>query len=349
MPSGARPVPVDPVTNKRTQGDYEFFYKGEFNAEDYKGECGFKYPFRHGADPHCMFPDDRKGKLDADMLKKLGLTKDRMDDGDLLFFLQLLLPVIDPKHSKVAGDQRLPFFTAVQQWSNMYAMQIGLGGAYGHKYTLLEVEEIVKYFGVVLRDGALGGSHGDIHRRWRKGPASDKETIAAMYHSRWLQCKRVIHLCDNNLAPKFGEPGYDPAYKFDYIWKCLCHNTNFATDEAPLDVSCDETTYATGATGPGHAGMIVKLYHKKASNGGQVVVAIDSCGCRIRGYCHRHKLHPRFEEEGWSAAGPCEARRVCEQIMNGDTASSVKCRWLCWSVTLTEILSRTMTVKKSTR
>ena len=318
LPSGAQPVPVDPATNKRTQGGYEFFYNGEFNAEDFKGECGFKYPFRHGADPHCMFPDDRAGKLDAFMLELMGLTKERMEGKDALFFLNLLLPLVDPKTSGVMGDQRLPFFTQVVQWSNMYALQIGLGGPMKHKYKLLELYEIVRYFGVVLRDGALGGSHGDIHRRWREGPAQDDDICMSIYHSRWLQIKRVIKLCDNNFAKKRGEPGYDPAYKFDYIWKCLCHNTNFNTDKAPLDLSADETSYATGAMGPKFAGMIVVLHNKKVSKGGQAVVAIDHCGCRIRAYCHRHKMHPKFDEEGWTAEGPCEARRICEQIKNGD-------------------------------
>jgi hypothetical protein len=74
------------------------------------------------------------------------------------------------------------------------------------------------------RDGVLGGSHGAIYRRW------SMETASAITHSRWLQIKRVYYkICDNDLAPKKGDADYDPAYKYDYIYKCLIHNINELT------------------------------------------------------------------------------------------------------------------------
>ena len=63
-----------------------------------------------------------------------------------------------------------------------------------------------------------------------------------MTHSRWLQIKRCYKFCDNDLAPKRGEPGYDPAYKYDYAWKSLVHNVNALTYSADLDQCGDETT-----------------------------------------------------------------------------------------------------------
>jgi hypothetical protein len=53
------------------------------------------------------------------------------------------------------------------------------------------------------------------------------EIAGAIMHTRWLQVKRVYKICcDNDLAPKKGEPDFDPTYKYDYIYKCLVHNIN---------------------------------------------------------------------------------------------------------------------------
>ena len=56
-----------------------------------------------------MFPDDRKGRLNPDLLEMMGLTSERMQECDALFFYQLLLPICDPSKSGVAGDPRRPF------------------------------------------------------------------------------------------------------------------------------------------------------------------------------------------------------------------------------------------------
>ena len=53
-------------------------------------------------------PAKRKGCLDANRLRAHGLTGERMKN-DPFFFLQLLLPVCDPKRSGIDGDDRMPF------------------------------------------------------------------------------------------------------------------------------------------------------------------------------------------------------------------------------------------------
>ena len=99
--------------------------------------------YRSGATRDNMFPPNRHGKLDLTVLKRLGLSKERMleEDGapDALFFHQLILPIhqIDPKHwtgipSTVKDDPRLPFYNKVSKWSNLYALsKLDLGGGYG--------------------------------------------------------------------------------------------------------------------------------------------------------------------------------------------------------------------------
>ena len=87
LPTGARPVPED-RSGKRVDGGWEFFYKGEWESS---------HSHRHGATRENLFPDERIGSLDGDLLKKMGLTAERVTDCDSLFFHQLLLPVCNPK------------------------------------------------------------------------------------------------------------------------------------------------------------------------------------------------------------------------------------------------------------
>jgi hypothetical protein len=104
-------------------------------------------------------------------------------------------------------------------------------------------EELLHFDMAVVQDGALGGMGGAIYRRWNIGRSNyDPEIAAAIIHTRWLQVKRVYKMCDNDLAPKKGDADCDPAYKFDYIYKCLIHNINELTQLGDLDLCGDETT-----------------------------------------------------------------------------------------------------------
>ena len=88
LPTGA--TPVKEIGGKHSVGDWEFHYSGWSHSDG-------SAPYRSGANPHDLFPDARKGSLDADVLQKLGLNPQRMHDCDALFFYQLLLPMCDPK------------------------------------------------------------------------------------------------------------------------------------------------------------------------------------------------------------------------------------------------------------
>jgi hypothetical protein len=84
---------------------------------------------------------------------------------DAFFFLQLLLPVCDPKRSGIKDDPRVPFCTKVEGWTQKYAHSIGLGGSYGHEFKAVMVPELVHFESVLVRDGVHGGSNGALHRR----------------------------------------------------------------------------------------------------------------------------------------------------------------------------------------
>ena len=61
--------------------------------------------------------------------------------------------------------------------------------------------------------------------------------------SRFLQIKSTVKLNNNLTTPKKGEEGYDPASKYDYMFKVLCHNMNYVTEVADSDAAADESSW----------------------------------------------------------------------------------------------------------
>jgi hypothetical protein len=101
MPAGAVPVPIDAVTGKREAGGYEFFYEGWNKDNPTRENCRF------GANREDLFPADRDVTLGVTFLKNIGLSKQRIEECDALFFYQLLLPIVDPAMSGIKGDTRI--------------------------------------------------------------------------------------------------------------------------------------------------------------------------------------------------------------------------------------------------
>ena len=237
-PSGAIVVPEND-DGRREMGGYQFYYEG-WSPDDFDKETFV----RDDATRKDLRPASRMGRLDIDVLKKHGLTKERLEK-DPLFFFQLLLPICNPKLSGIEGDDRIPYFTHVRTCTNMYAVgQKGWGGGYGHEYKLTNEAEMVNWTGVSIRHGAREGNPGSYHTRWCKDDPNYDEMIArSMTSSRFQQVKSVFKLNDNVASPKRGMEGYDPASKYDHIYKTMCHNMNYVTDKADLDCGIDESTW----------------------------------------------------------------------------------------------------------
>jgi hypothetical protein len=80
MPAGTVFVHINAVTGKREEGGYELFYQGWKQENPTRENCRF------GATREDLFPTDRDVELDATFLKKMGLSKQRMEQCDALFF-----------------------------------------------------------------------------------------------------------------------------------------------------------------------------------------------------------------------------------------------------------------------
>jgi hypothetical protein len=318
LPTGAMPVPKDDEGDRKVK-DWHFHYKG------WTGDATVPI-FRSGATRDNMFPECRKGSLDEGVLHRLGLTVERMQekDGapDALFFYQLLLPMHNinnkvMKSTTVRNDPRKPFYVPVSVWSNMYAaageLHI-LGSGYGHRFEQVEPPELIKWDGSIVMDGVLGSSHGGMLRRFdtREDNTSFNKTIAdAFTKSRWLEIKRVYKMCNNLTSKRRGEEGYDPAYKYDYLYDVLIHNVNAVTRDAGLDLCGDETTFGFNGWGEAGSGLLGLIMNKPGiTRGGQIVVVSDVDRIRPRAYVHRHKLQPKL----FTIQGQNEVRLICERL-----------------------------------
>ena len=132
--------------------------------------------------------------------------------------------------------------------------------------------------------------------------------------TRWLQIKRVYKLNCNATSKKRNQNGYDPAYKYDMIYKTIIHNVNALTKYAELDYVGDETTFAFGGYGEKDYGLINSNFHKpNVPRGGQLVLITDVSRFCPRAYFHIQNLHPKYQTKGWPQ-GPNEVRLILEQM-----------------------------------
>ena len=347
---GAKVLPVDPNTGKREIDGWEFHYDawtpGEFEKETYA---------RGTATKDNLKPDDRKGSLCVDTLKRLGCTKERVKK-DPFWFLQVLLPVCDPSSSGIENDNRMPYFTRVAGCTNMYSFTNPRGTDYGHKFNLVNETEMVRWTGVTIRNGSLNGEPGDIYKRFqRSDDLFDSPTASAMPFSRWTAIKSNFKMNVNTMNPEKGTDGYDPCAKYDYINKVVVHNMNYVTKKAEKDCAVDESTW-------GHSGYMAecggRLRNKPKPKGthqlhriiissiffysysllllllllfvigGQTVYVFDISKRYPRAYLHRHSVRPR--PAGFTAEGHAEMYYLVDQLedlvegINPEASTTVK-------------------------
>ena len=308
LPTGATPVPLN-KDGKRVVGDWEFFYNG-FKNDD--------MPYRHKATTTNLFPDTMKGYLDVKMLKKMGLTTRRVQEVDALFFYQLLLPMCDPDKSGIENDPRVAYYSFAEKCTNAEKFRTGTGASYGHDFKPTTAAELLVHDAILFLDGVLGKSDGALYGRWDKESSMYNEDIAtAMTLTRYGELKRNKKLCFNLSNPGRGNPGYNPAYKYDLTFKCVVDNTNVISAKADETQSKDETTWGHSGYGESGTGITTKFVNKKVSCGGQVVIVMDRFRFRPRAYMHRNKIYEELysEKKLWKKKGTFEMMYLAKQLM----------------------------------
>jgi hypothetical protein len=158
LPTEETCVPAD-AEGKRSHSGWEFHCKGWI---------GDGNAHRSGASRDDMFPDSRKGSLDVDVLRKLGMTKSRMDEKDALFLFHLVMLICNPALSGIKEDPQRAFYSDVETFSNLYALESGWGGSHGHTFKNVGLTELVHFDGAVVGDGIRGGSNGALRGLQRR-------------------------------------------------------------------------------------------------------------------------------------------------------------------------------------
>ena len=242
-PAKARVVPANSAGKREVNG-WTFNY-GPWEADEFDKETYV----RGSATKDNMFPEERRGSLDVDVLKRHGINKHKVKNSPLAF-LQLLLPICDPKQSGIPDDGRMPFVTDARQYTNTYATtDKGMGGAYNHHFDLVDEIELLRWMAVPIRHGARGGCPGHIHSRWCTSDDDyDKYISESMTFSRWKQIKSIFKMSNNAFTPKRGAEGYDPGSKYDLLYRVMVHNMNYVTKKAELDCGVDESTWGFKGT-----------------------------------------------------------------------------------------------------
>jgi hypothetical protein len=136
--------------------------------------------------------------------------------------------------------------------------------------------------------------------------------------TRFYELKWNLKLCNNDTVPRRNENGYNPAYKYDLIYKTLVHNTNVISKKADENQVIDETTWGHSGYGESGTGITGRLRNKKVSKGGQTVLMMDRDRLRIRAYMHRSKIYNELykdEKHGWTANGPFELKQMADKLL----------------------------------
>jgi len=86
------------------------------------------------------------------------MSKKIMETNDCLYFYQLLLPICDTSKSCIEDDPWSSYYNNTEEWSNIYAVKIGLGGTYGNLFENLNARDLVVHDGCIVGDGVCGSS-----------------------------------------------------------------------------------------------------------------------------------------------------------------------------------------------
>jgi hypothetical protein len=128
--------------------------------------------------------------LDATFLKKMGLSKQRMQECDALFFYQLILPIVDPAMSGIDGDTRMGYYEDVARNTNMYAFGMkNRGGTRRHVFCPTAAEELLVWDGIVCYN-----INTNIAESWMMNQSNtfDREIMEVMHFRRWLDIKACL-------------------------------------------------------------------------------------------------------------------------------------------------------------
>jgi hypothetical protein len=184
MPAGAVPVPINAVTGRGKQVSMSSFTKDGRKKIQQERTEDLVQPGKK------LFPADRDVTLDVTFPKKMGLSKQRMEECNSLFFYQLLLPIVDPAMSGINGDTKIGYYEEVARNTNLYAfVPKNRGGTRGHVFHPTTAEELFVWDGIVCQNIIT-----NIAESWMMNQSNtfDLEIMEAMHFRRWLDINACL-------------------------------------------------------------------------------------------------------------------------------------------------------------
>ena len=169
------------------------------------------------------------------------------------------------------------------------------------------MDKLVRFNGILVGDGVIGGSNGALYKRWNpNSPIYSPEIAQSMTLTRFGEIKSNIKLCNNDESNSRDQEGYNPTYKVDLHYKALVANTNAISAKDDENQVIYEPSWPHCGYGEAISGICgILSQNKKVTKGGQNVLCMDSGRLRIRAYMHHRQLY-NHKKQGWSAAGPYE-------------------------------------------
>ena len=144
----------------------------------------------------------QKGFPDKSNFSNVVLTRESIHAGYALLFYQVLSTMCGVGGSVIRGNPRNSYYCEVWKFLNMYGIQLGVGGAYGHNFINISLYALVWWDSVVQHDGVWGVSAGYLYLRWSNGEYRYCLSNCAITHARWIHIKRCINLNNNEASPK---------------------------------------------------------------------------------------------------------------------------------------------------
>eukprot|EP00957_Ditylum_brightwellii_P077142 5862664-Ditylum_brightwellii.AAC.2 len=89
--------------------------------------------------------------------------------------------------SGIRNDPCKSYYSKVEKYTDIYAAQLGLGGAYSKKFEHINIEELMQWDRIILCDSVRGGLNGAIYRWWQEeGSDYNAHIDEAMSHHHYL-------------------------------------------------------------------------------------------------------------------------------------------------------------------
>ena len=104
---------------------------------------------------------------------------------------------------------------------------------------------------------------------------------------------------NNDKSSQHGEKGYDPAYKYDMIFRTIVYNLIALTESTECDLTGDETSWAYQGYSESGTNFIKRIINKPGvSKGGQTAIFLAENMIRTYWYQHQHNRNMEFEKKG---------------------------------------------------